>query len=329
MKKCICTYQDIISTENLFTAWEEFVKGKRSKADVEDFQVNLAHNVLALHRDLVGKTYTHGSYEHFTVTDPKRRDIHKASVRDRLLHHALHQHLYPFFDTVFIHDSYASRKEKGMHKAMEQFTKYARIVSNNHTKTAWVLKCDIKKFFASVDHTILIHLLVKRIQDRDIVALLTNVIDSFHTTQKKGIPLGNLTSQLFANVYLDQFDQHVKPELRVKHYIRYADDFVFLSHNRDHLRALLPKVSHFLTDELKLTLHPKKVSVSTITSGVDFLGWTHFPDHRTLRTSTKRRLLKKLQGEPSEATRQSYLGLLKHGNGRKIKDKINGLALQG
>ena len=145
------TYEDIISVENLLAAWKEFIRGKRKKQDVQEFQHRLMDNILELHRDLKNHTYKHGAYEAFKINDPKPRDIHKATVRDRLLHHALYRQLYPFFDRTFISDSYSCRKDKGTHRAMNRFRQFAYKVSKNHTRTCWVLKCDIRKFFASID----------------------------------------------------------------------------------------------------------------------------------------------------------------------------------
>ncbi|HCY18108.1 TPA: hypothetical protein DHT42_02855 [Candidatus Nomurabacteria bacterium] len=136
------------------------------------------------------------------------------------------------------------------------------------------------------------------------------------------MPLGNLTSQLLVNVYMNEFDQFVKHKLRVKYYIRYADDFVVLSDSKNYLENLLPKINDFLNESLKLSLHPDKVFIKTIASGVDFLGWVHFPKHRVLRTTTKRRMLKKLKDNPKNETLQSYLGLLKHGNAYKLSKII-------
>ncbi len=146
------TYEHIISLENLLDAWTEFVKGKRQRKDVQHFERDLMKNIIALHLDLAAKTYTHSDYYAFNISDPKPRNIHKASVRDRLLHHALYRILYPFFDKTFIADSYSCRKGKGVQKALERFRSAAYKVSRNHTRTLWVLKCDIRKFFASIDH---------------------------------------------------------------------------------------------------------------------------------------------------------------------------------
>ncbi|HEY4517356.1 MAG TPA: RNA-dependent DNA polymerase, partial [Candidatus Paceibacterota bacterium] len=157
------TYEDIISVENLLLAWQEFLCGKRNKRDVQEFQFCLMDNLLALHADLRDKSYRHGGYKHFKISDPKPRDIHKASVRDRLLHHALYRQLYPFFDRTFIADSYSCRLRKGTHKAINRFRSFAYQASKNNTKTLWVLKCDIRKFFASIDQKILTTILQSRI----------------------------------------------------------------------------------------------------------------------------------------------------------------------
>jgi len=273
-------------------------------------------NILQLHTDLYNHTYHHGGYEHFVVTDPKRRDIHKASVRDRLVHHAIYRTLYFYFDNRFIDDSYSCRNNKGTHRAIKQFQKFARKVSNNHTRTCYVLKCDIRKSFASIDHEVLLSILEKQIPDKHIIALLQEVISSFHsTTPGKGLPLGNLTSQLLVNIYMNEFDQYCKQTLKAKHYIRYADDFIFLHHDKKELTKIVRCIVLFLQIELQLQLHPNKVSIETIASGVDFLGWVQFPQYTILRRVTRRRVLKKLQDpNVSEATRQSYLGLLRQGN---------------
>ncbi|HBO16477.1 MAG TPA: hypothetical protein DD451_00515 [Candidatus Moranbacteria bacterium] len=291
--------------ENLLEAWKEFEKGKKNRKDVQEFSMNLMDNIFSLHQDLLNHTYKHGGYQAFKINDPKPRDIHKAKVRDRLLHHAIYRKLYPFFDKTFISDSYSCRINKGTHKAIEKFRKYFNKVSQNNTKTCYVLKCDIKKFFASIDHEILISILKEHIPDENILWLLVEIIESFHISKPLpspplekgrgiGLPLGNLTSQLFVNIYMNKFDQFVKHKLKAEYYIRYADDFVFLSQDRKWLEDLIPRVGKFLGDELKLKLHPNKVYIKTFSSGVDFLGIINFPHHKILRTKTKRRMMKKI-----------------------------------
>jgi retron-type reverse transcriptase len=416
-------FEEIISLENLLLAWKEFVCGKRDRKDVQEFSLNLMDNIFLLHDDLLHHTYKHGGYQAFTINDPKRRHIHKASVRDRLVHHAVYRLLYPFFDKTFIADSYSCRLDKGTHKAINRFRQFAYEVSKNNTKTCWVLKCDIRKFFASIDHEVLLNILKEYITDQDIIWLLENIIESFSVTspqpplvrgnlksrfigeeqcnflttlnkvkQKEyvdsefplskgglrgmlkvgfshplclplgegenfksppfkggvgvvlrevtvGLPLGNLTSQLFANIYMNEFDQWVKHWLQIKYYIRYSDDFIFLSRDKNELVDIIFYIRRFLNQELKLKLHPDKIFLKTIASGVDFLGWINFPDYRLLRTKTKRRMFLKIRekhdnfkkGLISEETfnqcLQSYFGMLKHCSGydmvKKIEDSIN------
>jgi len=312
-------FENIISLENLLEAWQEFVKGKRNKKDVQEFPLRLMDNLFSLHHDLSNHTYKHGGYQAFKINDPKPRDIHKATVRDRLLHHAIYRKLYPFFDKTFITDSYSCRINKGTHKAINRFRKFAYIVSKNNTRTCWILKCDIRKFFANIDHEVLVKILQEYIPDKNILKLLENIIGSFSVKHSIGLPLGNLTSQLLVNIYMNKFDQFVKHQMKAKHYIRYADDFVFLSEDRKQLEEYILVVQNFLFKELKLELHPDKAFIKTLSSGVDFLGWINFPDHRVLRTATKRRMLRKIRENPKKETVYSYLGMLGHGNGRKLE----------
>ncbi len=336
-------YTDIISLENLLEAWGEFVRGKRERKDVQEFGFRLMDNVLTLHRHLSTKIYKHASYESFKISDPKSRDIHKAMVRDRLLHHALYRILYPFFDRMFITDSYSCRLGKGVHKALNQFQSFGRKVSQNQMKTVWVLKCDVRKFFASIDQEVLLEILRGYIPDEDILWLLEGIIGSFHSSLptlpldplrqsdsearrgggKRGLPLGNLTSQLLVNIYMNEFDQFVKHKLKAKYYIRYADDFVIFSQDKAWLEMMLKEMKIFLQEKLKLQLHPDKVSIATLASGVDFLGWVHFPNHRVLRTVTKRRMFRNIrEKEGKKEAVQSYLGLLSHGNAFELGKQV-------
>ncbi|MFA6463545.1 MAG: reverse transcriptase/maturase family protein [Candidatus Paceibacterota bacterium] len=307
-------YDNIISIENLLHAWKEFLKGKRKKDDVQRFYYQLFDNILLLHNDLKNQTYKHGGYYAFNISDPKPRNIHKATVRDRLLHHAIYRVLYLFFDNKFIYDSYSCRKFKGTHRAIERFRKFTYKASLNNTKTLWILKCDIKKFFASIDHVVLLNIVQKYIKDEKVIDLINRVVTSFESTSLgKGLPLGNLTSQILVNIYMNEFDQWMKHEMKIKYYIRYADDFVVLYTDKRFLEDLIPKISEFLDTRLKLSMHPNKMFIKTLASGVDFLGWVHFPEHRVLRTATKKRMFRNL----TEKNLSSYVGLCKHGNAYK------------
>lgn len=321
--KMVHKFEEIISVENLLEAWREFLRGKSGKRDVQEFQSRLMDNILSLRADILNGAYRHGGYQAFNICDPKPRNIHKATVRDRLLHHAIYRVLYPFFDKTFIADSFSCRVGKGTHAAMNRFRAFARIISKNNTRTSWVLRCDIQKFFANIDHAVLLDILRSYIPDADTLRLLERVIESFSSSAPgQGLPLGNLTSQLFVNVYMNEFDQFVKHKLKTRHYIRYADDFVIFSENRGLLESLVPKIKEFLENKLRLTLHPNKIFINTIASGVDFLGWINFPDHRVFRTTTRRRMLKMVIANPAPATINAYLGLLSHGNTHKIRSRF-------
>ena len=330
------SFEDIISVENLLEAWKEFVNGKKQKKDVQIFQMRLMDNIFSLHRELSKHTWKHGGYQAFKINDPKPRDIHKATVRDRLLHHAIYRILYPFFEKTFIADSYSCQINKGTHRAVNRFREFAYKVGKNNTMTCWILKCDIRKFFANIDHAILLNSLRKHISDKNILGLLVEVIGSFNTKGKTniGLPLGNLTSQLFANIYMNKFDQFVKHKLKAKYYIRYADDCVIFSEDKKCLENIIPIIGKFLAEKLKLKLHPNKVSIETLASGVDFLGMNNFPHHKILRTKTKMRMMKKLQAkyvdlqngiitkESFNQSSQSYFGLMKHCEAYNLRRKL-------
>ncbi len=326
------TYNQITSLENLFTAWEEFRKGKRNKQDVLLFELNLEDNIFNLHNGLKLGVQRDIFYQQFRITDPKPRLINKASVADRLLHHAIYRYLQPLFNKTFIFDSFSCRKEKGTHKAFKRTIQITRRVSRNYSSSCWVLKCDIKKFFDSVDHKVLIDLLRSRIDDKPLIYLLEEIIESFEAKPGKGMPLGNLTSQLFANVYMDPLDKFVKHRLKVKHYIRYADDFLLFSQNPSELLGYFIEINGFLKSELKLSLHPDKIILRKLNWGIDFVGYVTLPHHALPRKTTVKRIFRSLAQKISEepeavdASLQSYLGYLKHVNAynlvNKLKDRV-------
>lgn len=321
----IKSFNELISKENLINAFFRFRVGKKSKEDVLEFTLNLVKAVAQLHENLKNKRYKHGTYKHFVVNDPKRRDIHKASVRDRVLHHALYDALYEYFDNKFIYDSYSCRIGKGIHKAILRMKSFVKKESLDFTKPIYILKCDIKKFFASIDHKILKDILSKNIKDKEILWILFEIIQSFEKEKGKGLPLGNLTSQLLVNIYMNEFDHFVKRILKEKYYIRYADDFVFISKNVKNLKNLIPKIKNFLENNLKLQIHPDKIFIKKLASGVDFLGFVHFYHYLILRKNTKKRMIKNIKNNPKKEAIFSYLGLLKHGNTHKIQKQYFGV----
>lgn len=334
---CVCvilliimhkTYDDLISIGNIFQAWIEFQKGKKKRADLQIFERYFEDNLFALQKALQNKTYRHGNYQSFYIQDPKKRHIHKAKVSDRVIHHLLYKYLYDLFDNHFIYDSYSCRLNKGTHKAVNRLVKFTRIISRNYTKPCWALHCDIKKFFVSVDHKTLIDLLERRIEDKNILWLLAQIINSFSSDDRehKGIPLGNLTSQIFANIYLNELDQFVKQDLRLKYYIRYADDFVLLSASKSKLEDYVNTIEKFLKENLKMELHPKKIIFRRLDWGIDFLGYVVLSYYVLPRTKTKKRLFKKLKNKISKdnfnESLQSYLGYLSHANSYKLRQKL-------
>lgn len=337
MKLYTDLYEQIISLDNLFLAWKEFRGDKQYKPDVMKYEYQLEENIFSLHRSLRAQRYKHGAYEAFYIQDPKQRLIHKATVQDRVLHHAIYNILNPIFEPTFIAHSYSCRIGKGTHKGVANLANMLRKVSKNNTSSCFALKCDIRKFFASVDQDILLSILERRIQDTATLNLLKQIIYSFDKQLPgKGIPIGNLTSQLFANLYMNEFDQFVKHELRVKYYLRYTDDFVIISDNTGYLESLLPKISQFLETKLALEMHPNKVSILKYRQGIDFLGYVILPHHIRLRTKTKRRMLRKLDQniidykaevidkKAFNQSLQSYLGVLSHADSHEFtQDLVN------
>ena len=285
---------------------------------MQEFSYALEENLLAIAQELRGGKYLPDAYVSFYVRDPKLRHIHKASVRDRLVHQALFRVLYPLFDLTFIYDSYSCRVGKGTHRGVRRLEAFARKASANHTRIVYALQCDIRKFFDCIDHGILTELLRHRVADPDTQGLIADILSSFESSPGKGLPLGNVTSQLFANVYLNEFDHWAKHSLKARFYIRYCDDFVILHESSEHLRGIIPSIQKALANLLRLELHPRKTSIRKLRQGIDFLGYVVRPHATTLRTKTKRRMLRKLNARNAP----SYLGMLSHADAHKIRAAV-------
>jgi retron-type reverse transcriptase len=317
-------HKNSVTRDDIFRAWQKFKKGKMKKQDVLAFSMNAEIHLHRLWGSIADKTYRHGTYTTFSIRDPKLRVINKATVHDRIIHHAVFMKLEPLFEKGFIYDSYASRKGKGSLKMLKQFESFARKISYDNRRAVWVLKCDIRKFFDSVDHEILKLRILRKISDRQILVIIDEILKSFCTKSGKGIPLGNITNQIFANVYLDPLDHFIKRNLKVSYYLRYADDIVLIANNKEILLAHLEKIKAFLKDYLELELHPNKISLHTWRQGVDILGYISYPNYRKVRTKTKHRIRKNIvskkrlfeQGiitkETLDQTFASYKGRIKH-----------------
>ncbi len=339
MRIYINLFDKLITPSNLFSAWEEFRHDKKNKIDVLAFEKNLEREIFSLHRELISYIYKHSGYTSFYLSDPKRRHIHKALVRDRVLHHAIMGILYPLYDKTFIHNSFSCRIGKGGHKGVEALRSMTYKASKNNTRNVYILKCDIEKFFDSISHEILISILNSRIKDQKLMDLLIEVIGSFSSYKSNlfescGVPIGNLTSQLFANVYMDIFDQFMKHELKVKYYARYTDDFVIVSENKEYLVHLLPQIQFFLKEKLKLQTHPKKITLTKFGRGIDYLGYVLFPHFTLVRKHTQKRAVRKINEkillykqeatskDKVHATLMSYLGVLSHADTHRFREKL-------
>ena len=314
------------SSEHLFECWYNFSKGKRKRKDIQQFERNLEDNIFQLQQELESFQYKHDAYHHFYMTDPKQRRISKASVRDRLVHQMVYSVLSNIFDKKFIFHSLSSRLGKGTHMGVSQLQGMIRRISTNGKYPCYALKMDIKRFFDTINHNILKLLLRKNITDERSLKIIDIIIDSFHIQEGIGIPLGNVTSQLFANVYLHGLDDFIKQELRERYYLRYCDDFIILSNDKTHLESLILPIQEFLKRKLHLELHPKKVTIRKLNQGIDFVGYVLFSKHILLRTRTKQRMKKRLKtyyeayleggidATSMDQRLHSYLGILSHAN---------------
>ena len=297
-------YNQLCSLENLQLAFEKASKNKRNKKSVINFEANLENELNKLKQELESLTYKPKQLRKFVIRDPKTRKIHISDFRDRVIHHALINVIGFVFEKLFIFDSFASRIEKGTLAAVKRFEKFVRQVSRNGRLTGggysnnliigYVLKADIKHYFETVSHEILIKMISRKIKDAKIIGLIKQILNNFDSDIKNvGMPLGNYTSQFFANIYLNELDYFVKHNLKAKYYIRYVDDFVILHRNKQTLFEYKDKINEFLKKELLLELHPDKSNIMPLRNGISFLGYRIFYFHKLLRKRNKRKFLKK------------------------------------
>ncbi len=303
------TYRDLFDKltnyNNLLLAYEKARMRKTQKQYVIEFEKNHPNELFKLQWELLTHTYKPRPLTTFTVRDPKTRTISSSHFRDRVIHHAICNVIEPIFEKRFICDTYANRKGKGTLAALKRFDCFLRKATRNgrtisEAKTGndvagYALKADIKHYFDTVDQEILISILRKKIHDEDLLALIQLILSNHQSeTPGKGMPLGNLTSQFFANVYLGELDYFVKHKLRAKYYLRYVDDFLILGTDKAQLEKHRSEISHFLLENLKLELHPEKSHIVPLKGGVTLLGFRVFHHYKLLKRSNMRRLERRL-----------------------------------
>jgi RNA-directed DNA polymerase len=337
MKTYKYLYPRIYAFENLYLAFCKARQGKRSRPDVATFEFNLELELPKLQEELADETYRPGPYRHFTLYERKPRRISAAPFRDRVVHHALCNVIEPPWEARFVHDSYACRVGKGTHAALDRCTFFAR-------RHPFALQGDIVQFFPSVDHTILYNLLARRIACPPTLRLIQRIIasgagvhadnwemqwfpgdDLLVATRPRGLPIGNQTSQFWANVYLHELDRFVKQTLRCPAFVRYCDDFLLFADHKSVLHRWRREIEEFLVT-LRLRLHPRKSVLYPVTSGIPFLGFLVFPDHRRLRRDNgvffQRRLERllrryaagRLSRESLDASVRGWIGHAAHGD---------------
>jgi RNA-directed DNA polymerase len=289
--------QDTFSFGNIYRCYLNCRKNKRNTINALKFEISAEENMLKLERELKTKSYHPSRSILFAARKPKLREIFAADFRDRVVHHILVGYLEGIWEKIFIYDSYACRKEKGTHRAVMRLQSFLRKVSKNGRVKAYYLQLDIKDFFTSIDKNILFSIIKKKLKNKDILWLAQKIIfwdctksfilrdkevvikrvpsnkSLFDKDNKRGLPIGNLTSQFFANVYLNELDQFTKHALKAKYYIRYVDDFILLNNRKEELISWMDKIEEFLQDRLNIKLHPKRRRLQAVSNGVDFLGY--------------------------------------------------------
>ncbi|RLC74606.1 MAG: RNA-dependent DNA polymerase [Chloroflexi bacterium] len=313
-------YPCVYDFGNLYAAYRQARQGKRSRPDVAAFEFDMEHNLLQLQAELRDQTYRPGPYHNFYIREPKRRLVSAAPFRDRVVHHALCRVIEPIWEARFISTSFACRRGKGTHKALDQCHAWMR-------RYRYGFHGDIVKYFPSIDHQIMRSLLARRLADRQVMWLIDQILNSgagiqageappvylpgddlFAALRPRGLPIGNLTSQFWANVYLHELDKFVKHELRCPAYLRYMDDVVLFSDDKTQLHDWKAAIQEFVTNRLRLLLHPRKSVVFPVRVGIDFCGFRIYPTHRRLRRSSVRRFVRRFRRQ-REAYRRGEMTL--------------------
>lgn len=344
-------YPRIYDYEELYNSYLEARKNKRYRDDVLKYTDDLESNLIELQNELIWQTYKVGAYRPFFVYEPKKRLVMALDFKDRVAQWSIYRQLNPYYDSLFIEDSYACRKGKGSHAAANRLQYWLRQTDRKPDRW-YYLKLDISKYFYRVDHAVLLNILRKRIKDERLMGLLAVIINSEEQAfglpagvapddcpeeewlYEVGMPIGNLTSQLFANVYLNELDQHCKHDLRLHYYIRYMDDIIILHNDKRQLQEIKVDIENFLFEVLHLSLN-SKTAIRPTRLGIDFVGYRIFSTHRILKKQTARRIIRnvtRMSKELSDGTltreefmrsASSYNGILQHCNSYGLRRKLN------
>lgn len=310
MKTYTKLYEELCSYDNLKLAWKKARKRKTLKSYIIEFESDLENNLNKLKYELETFTYAPAPLRTFIVHDPKTRKISASHFRDRVVHHALCNIIGPILERNFIYDSFANQKGKGVNLAIKRLEYFIRKIYRtkaqnslregqlllNKSKTGgFAIKTDIRHYFDSVDYEILLRIIKKKIKDTNVIWLIKLILKNHKTKiNGKGMPLGNLTSQFFANVYLNELDQFVKHKLKARHYIRYVDDFILLNKDERVLRRWKEEIDLFIRNNLKIELHPDKTKIILINKGITMLGFRVFLYHKFLKKSNAKRIWKRI-----------------------------------
>lgn len=321
MKRIGNLFDKICTLENLYLAYEKAKQGKSKRWGVVLFERHLDENIKQIHSELLDGTYKTSNYEIFIIHDPKERTIFRLPFRDRVVHHAIMNILEPIWTSIFISNTYACIKGKGIHTAL---THLKRDLINTEL-TRYCLKMDIRKFYPSVDHAVLKSIIRRKIKDSRLLQLLDGIIES-----APGIPIGNYLSQFFANLYLSYFDHWLKEILNVKFYYRYADDMVILGDSKEYLRNTLAEINNYLNSKLNIQLKGNYQIFPVEARGIDFVGYVFFHTHILMRKTIKKRFCKRTskllkRNIPTKEFKQQicpWLGWAKHCNSKHLLKKI-------
>jgi len=323
-----CFYEKL-TFENLLRAHDRASEGKKHKKEVILFEMDLETNIIRIMNEIRDGTYKFGKYREFTVYEPKERIIKSLPYRDRVVHQwYIEEFIKPFFYCRFISNTYACLDNRGTHKAVKKTQEFMRIMKRKNN-SYYVLKCDIRKYFYSIDKRILINILKRNISDKLLLRFSEIILDDGVDI---GIPIGNYTSQYFANIYLNELDHYVKDKLHIKYYIRYMDDFILLLNNKDEAKIILNKISLFLKYNLNLSLN-KKSKYYPSRYGIDFCGYRIYETHIILRKRFKKKIKKSinvwkylknknvLDYKKMRLSWNSYLGHASHANAYNFINK--------